>query len=539
MSFGVSRADYMSKKFTEEINNLTEDGTIVVNAAGNKGDVMEGGKFFDNQANNYSLISVGALDPKYNNNKIQGYSSGQKTGSIDVYATSVTQNGGTSSAAAYTGATIANEFLEGNVSEKYDKDADGIIDVYEARSFISSPDISDKQKIIGADKAQYKVLTKMGYKYDKENGNFYLPGKNGEKKNTISELVLHEIEDKEMIEYKMNGFIKEIEEEKQSASTLDGTWIELSNSKQEDDRYNTYVKMGRNLAIFKNSSGVINMDGYYSQVLYHRGVELKENSWVYDKNSGEYSHYKKVGDKWEKTGISITSDNAKKYDKASFNRALRVGELLQVGYKFEKNKIVDKNGKTYPVGYIDDDMNYRKLLSDVGADVSSSFYSTSSVDKDQLEIADNQDNINKSYVQKDNTKVDSDLNNPFYKQVTTTNTAKNDQDQNIINAGTIQNNKNVTPSKTSNKKYGLGLNNGSGGTSNIADIIGDIMKVILGFVGGLSVLVIVIAGVMYITSAGDDTKVNTAKQWILYAIIGLVISLLGWVIVDTVIRGLG
>jgi len=125
MSFGVEWADYMNSRTLNAINELSDDGTIIVNSAGNNGDVMEGGKFFENQANNHSLISVGALDSENDNNTIQDYSSGQKTGGIDVYATSVTKNGGTSAATAYTGATIANEFLEGNISERYDKDKDG------------------------------------------------------------------------------------------------------------------------------------------------------------------------------------------------------------------------------------------------------------------------------------------------------------------------------------------------------------------------------------------------------------------------------
>ena len=75
------------------------------------------------------------------------------------------------------------------------------------------------------------------------------------------------------------------------------------------------------------------------------------------------------------------------------------------------------------------------------------------------------------------------------------------------------------------------------GTS-IPEMIGNIIKLLLSFVGGLSVLIIVIAGIMYITSGGDESRVDTAKKWIIYAIVGLVVSLLAWVIVNTVINGL-
>ncbi len=79
---------------------------------------------------------------------------------------------------------------------------------------------------------------------------------------------------------------------------------------------------------------------------------------------------------------------------------------------------------------------------------------------------------------------------------------------------------------------------GATGAQNVPEIIGKIVKLLLSFVGGLSVLMIVIAGIMYITSGGDEGRVDTAKKWLTYAIVGLVVALLGWVIVNTVINGL-
>ncbi len=88
--------------------------------------------------------------------------------------------------------------------------------------------------------------------------------------------------------------------------------------------------------------------------------------------------------------------------------------------------------------------------------------------------------------------------------------------------------------------YGIGTNQGAGGSAtNVADIIEKIIKFLLGFVGGLSVLMIIVAGIMYITSGGDEARVDTAKKWLTYSIVGLVVALLGWVIVKTVISGLG
>jgi len=88
--------------------------------------------------------------------------------------------------------------------------------------------------------------------------------------------------------------------------------------------------------------------------------------------------------------------------------------------------------------------------------------------------------------------------------------------------------------------YGMGTNQGAGGSgTDVAGIIQNIITFLLGFVGGLSVLMIIVAGIMYITSGGDEGRVDTAKKWLTYAIVGLVVALLGWVIVKTVINGLG
>ena len=54
-------------------------------------------------------------------------------------------------------------------------------------------------------------------------------------------------------------------------------------------------------------------------------------------------------------------------------------------------------------------------------------------------------------------------------------------------------------------------------------------------VGVASVIVIIIGGVMYTTSSGDQQKVTKAKNTILYGIIGLIIAVLAYGIVNFVL----
>ncbi len=77
---------------------------------------------------------------------------------------------------------------------------------------------------------------------------------------------------------------------------------------------------------------------------------------------------------------------------------------------------------------------------------------------------------------------------------------------------------------------GTGLPSGT-----IAGSISKIIATLAKFIGGLSVLMIVIGGIMYISSGGDSGKVDMAKNTIIYSVIGLIVALLAWIIVKSVI----
>jgi hypothetical protein len=53
--------------------------------------------------------------------------------------------------------------------------------------------------------------------------------------------------------------------------------------------------------------------------------------------------------------------------------------------------------------------------------------------------------------------------------------------------------------------------------------------------GIVAVIVIIISGLLYTTSQGDASKVKKAKDGILYAVVGLVVVLLAFVITNYVI----
>ena len=62
-----------------------------------------------------------------------------------------------------------------------------------------------------------------------------------------------------------------------------------------------------------------------------------------------------------------------------------------------------------------------------------------------------------------------------------------------------------------------------------------IINVIIGVIGFVAVVVIILGGVQYTTSAGASDKVKKAKDTIMYGIIGLVVALLAYAIVNFIL----
>lgn len=70
---------------------------------------------------------------------------------------------------------------------------------------------------------------------------------------------------------------------------------------------------------------------------------------------------------------------------------------------------------------------------------------------------------------------------------------------------------------------------------SLNDSIVGIINAVIGILGLVCVVVMIIGGVNYMTSSGDTGKVKKAKDTILYGVIGLVICVLAFAIVNFVI----
>jgi hypothetical protein len=76
---------------------------------------------------------------------------------------------------------------------------------------------------------------------------------------------------------------------------------------------------------------------------------------------------------------------------------------------------------------------------------------------------------------------------------------------------------------------------GTDGTNGIGKLAKNIVNVFSFIVGAVAVIMIIYGGFRYITSGGDSNSVGSAKNTLIYAIIGLVIVALAQLIVQFVL----
>ena len=66
-------------------------------------------------------------------------------------------------------------------------------------------------------------------------------------------------------------------------------------------------------------------------------------------------------------------------------------------------------------------------------------------------------------------------------------------------------------------------------------LMGRITNILLFLMGSVSVIMIIIGGFRYVTSQGDQTQMQSAKNTILYAVIGLIVAIAAYAIVSFVV----
>lgn len=80
--------------------------------------------------------------------------------------------------------------------------------------------------------------------------------------------------------------------------------------------------------------------------------------------------------------------------------------------------------------------------------------------------------------------------------------------------------------------------NGAGGAGQkgLNANIEIIINILLFLIGAVSVIMIILGGIRYVLSNGEAAQITGAKNTILYAVIGLIVALLAYAIVNFVVK---
>lgn len=77
--------------------------------------------------------------------------------------------------------------------------------------------------------------------------------------------------------------------------------------------------------------------------------------------------------------------------------------------------------------------------------------------------------------------------------------------------------------------------NNPSNNNNLMGTVNTIINVIIGIVGFVAVVMMIMGGISFITSQGDSTKVAKARNTILYGVVGLIVAILAFAIVNFVL----
>ncbi|MBW3538148.1 pilin [Candidatus Parcubacteria bacterium] len=83
---------------------------------------------------------------------------------------------------------------------------------------------------------------------------------------------------------------------------------------------------------------------------------------------------------------------------------------------------------------------------------------------------------------------------------------------------------------------GVSASRPDGATESLPNVFRTVANTLIFLVGAIAVIVLIIGGLRYVLSGGDPGGVKSAKDTILYAIIGIIVAILAFALVNFVIE---
>lgn len=73
------------------------------------------------------------------------------------------------------------------------------------------------------------------------------------------------------------------------------------------------------------------------------------------------------------------------------------------------------------------------------------------------------------------------------------------------------------------------------GSNNLQAFIRNIINILLFIIGSIAVIMVIIGGLRYVISGGDSSQTKSAKDTVLYAIIGLIVAAMSYALVNFIV----
>ncbi|MDD3646682.1 MAG: pilin [Candidatus Gracilibacteria bacterium] len=69
--------------------------------------------------------------------------------------------------------------------------------------------------------------------------------------------------------------------------------------------------------------------------------------------------------------------------------------------------------------------------------------------------------------------------------------------------------------------------------NNVAgDFMVGVVKEFIKYIAVIAVISVMISGIMYLVSGGEEEKINRAKKWIIWSLVGVILSISAWGIIN-------
>jgi hypothetical protein len=74
---------------------------------------------------------------------------------------------------------------------------------------------------------------------------------------------------------------------------------------------------------------------------------------------------------------------------------------------------------------------------------------------------------------------------------------------------------------------------------SVAQLVTNVVGILFFVVGAASVIVLIVAGIMFVVSAGNENQTKQARNAILYAVVGIIVSVAAFAITSFINTSLG